>query len=135
MHPDYDHFCVCVQSKKICNCLSSFFSFFSSRHFLWTDWQKFFSECIIISYGESVWPRSDSFLGHTKKSFPKNCSSNCYSRRVWHMTGYMQSNQHSSIQESTRNSEKLGNKLAVNQTSYSVNGRRFNGQKRKKSSW
>ena len=40
-----------------------------------------------------------------------------------------------SIQESIRNSEKLGNKLAVSQTIYSVNDRRFNGQKRKKSSW
>ena len=39
-------FCGCVQRKKLCNCRSSFFffSFFPSRHFFWTDWQKLLSE-------------------------------------------------------------------------------------------
>ena len=35
-----------------------------------------------------MWPRSDSFLGHTKIYFPKNCSWSCCSRRVWHILLY-----------------------------------------------
>ena len=43
-------------------------------------------ESFTITYQESVWPRSDLFLGHTKNSFRKNCSSSYYSWRLWHMT-------------------------------------------------
>ena len=79
----------------ILNCHSSFFSFFPSRHFFWTDCRKLFSQCFIISYQESVLPRSDLFLGRTKISFCKNCSSSCYSRCVWHMTHLIHGNQYS----------------------------------------
>ena len=79
--------------KKLCNCLSRFFSFSPSRHFFRTDCQKLFSQRFMISYQESVWPRSDSFLGHAKKSFRKNCSSTFYSWRVWHITRLMHGNQ------------------------------------------
>ena len=72
-----------------------FFSFFPSRHFFWMDCQKLFSKRFMISYQESVWPRSDSFLGHTEKYFLKNCSLSCPSWRVWHMTQLMHGNQHS----------------------------------------
>ena len=88
-------FVFAFKAKRFAIAFLVFFSFFSSRHFLWTDWQKLFSECIIISYGESVWPRSDSFLGHTKKSFRKKCPSGCYLRRVWHMARLKHGNQHS----------------------------------------
>ena len=71
------------------------FSFFPSRHFFWKDCQKHLSEPFIISYQESVWPRSDSFLGHIKRLFNKNCFLSCYSWRVWHMMRLMHSNQHS----------------------------------------
>ena len=37
-------FCVCMKRKKLCNCHSSFFSSFPSRHFFWTGWQKLFSK-------------------------------------------------------------------------------------------
>ena len=56
--------------------------------------KKLFNQCFIISYQESVWPRSDSFLGHTKMSFRKYCSTSCYSRRVWHMPRLIHRNQH-----------------------------------------
>ena len=71
------------------------FPFFPSRHFFWMDCQKLFSKRFMISYQESVWPRSDSFLGHTEKYFLKNCSLSCPSWRVWHMTQLMHGNQHS----------------------------------------
>ena len=48
--------------------------FFSAHHFFWTDCQKPFSQRFILSYQESVWPKSNLFIGHTKKSFRKNCS-------------------------------------------------------------
>ena len=84
----------------------------------------------MISYQESMWTRSDSFLGHTKISFCKYCSLSCYLWCVWHMTQLMHSNQHSKHQkkrktQSARNSE----------TSYPVDGRRFKGQNRDKSNW
>ena len=72
-----------------------FFFHFSFSSLFWTDCQKLFSELFIISYQRNKWPRSDSFLGHTKKSLRKNCRSSCYSRRVWHMTQLMHGNQHS----------------------------------------
>ena len=71
------------------------FVFFPSRHFFWSDCQKLFRERFKISYQEMVWARSDSFLGHTKECFRKNCSSSCYSRHVWHMTRLIHGNQHS----------------------------------------
>ena len=73
-----------------------FFSFFLSllTRFC-TDCLKVFSKHFIINYQGRMWPRSDSFLGHTKKSFRKNCSSSCYSRRVWHMARLKHGNQHS----------------------------------------
>ena len=89
------HYCVCVWRKKLCNCRSSFFPFFHSLCFFCTDCQKLFSKRFIISYQESAWPKFDSFLGHTRNSFRKICSSSCNSRRVWHMTQFMKGNQHS----------------------------------------
>ena len=71
------------------------FFFFPSRHFFWMYCQKLFSQRFIISHQESVWPRSDSFLRLTKNSFHKNCSSSCFSWRVWHMTRFMYGSQHS----------------------------------------
>ena len=64
-------------------------------YFFWTNCKKLFSQHFMMSYQESVWPRSVSFNGHSKRSFHKNCSSSCYSWRVWHMTWLMYSNQHS----------------------------------------
>ena len=72
-----------------------FLSFLSlSPQCFWTDRQKFFRECSKISYQRDMCPRSDSFLGYNKKYFCKNCFSSF------------------SIQGSTRNGQKLGNKLA-----------------------
>ena len=67
------------------------FSFFLLVTFSGRTSKKLFSE----RYLESVWPRSDSFLGHTKMYFRKYYSTSCYSRRVWHMTQLMHGNQHS----------------------------------------
>ena len=73
-----------------------FFSFFLSLLTgFWTDCLKVFSKHFIINYQGRVWPRSDSFLGHTKKSLRKKCSSSCYSRRAWHMTWLKHGNQNS----------------------------------------
>ena len=72
-----------------------FFLFFFFSSLFLDGLPKLFSQRFMISYQESVWPRSDSFLGHTKKSFRKNCSRSCYSWRVWHMTRFMHVNQHS----------------------------------------
>ena len=87
--------------------------------------EKLFSQRFMISYQESVRPRSDSFLGHTKMSFHKYCSTSCYSRCVWHMTQLMHGNQHLKYpikaQETARNSEHV---------SQSVDDRRFKGQNR-----
>ena len=46
------------------------FLFFPFRHFFWKDCRYLFSKRFIMSYQKSVWPRSDSFLGHIK-IFPK----------------------------------------------------------------
>ena len=82
-------------AKSFAIAILVFFSFFPSRHFFWTDCQKLFSHCFNFSYQENVWPRSDSFLGHNKAYFHKNCSWSCYSRCVWHMTRLMHGNHHS----------------------------------------
>ena len=71
-----------------------FFFFFSFPSLFLDRLPKLFSQRF-ISYQESVCPRSDSFLGHNKKSFLKNCSSSCHSWRVWHMALLMHGNQHS----------------------------------------
>ena len=71
-----------------------FFSFLPSCQLFWTDYQKLFIQFFIMCYQESVWPRSDSFLGHTKYYFCKKCFSSCYSWRVWHMARLMYGNQH-----------------------------------------
>ena len=71
-----------TQGGLACKCLSGHWflivSFFPSRHFFWTDYQKLFSQRFTISYWESLSPRSDSFFGLTKKSFCKDCSWSCY---------------------------------------------------------
>ena len=36
-------YCVCVKHKSFGIAILVFFSFFPSRHFFWTDWQKLFS--------------------------------------------------------------------------------------------
>ena len=97
-----------------------FFLFFLLVTFSWRSAEKLFSKRFLVSYQENVWPRSDSFLGHTKMSFRKYCSTSCYSRRVWHMTQLMHGNQHSKHpkkykKQSARNSER----------SKPVDGRRY----------
>ena len=82
------------KSGSLCNCLFFLF-FFSLLTGFWTDCLKVFSKYFIINYQGRVWPRSDSFLGHTKKSFRKKCPSSCYLRRVWHMARLKHGNQHS----------------------------------------
>ena len=94
-----------------------FFFFFSSLTGFWRDCLKLFSKSFIINFQGSVWPSSDSFLGHTKKPFCNKCSSSSYSRRVWHMTRLKRGNQHSRHPKSTRNSQKLGNKLVSREKS------------------
>ena len=76
------------------------------------DCLKLFSKCFMINYQESMWPRSDWFLGNTKKSFVKKVPevSICHGCGTWHVW-YTVTCIHS-IQKSTRNSRKLGNKLA-----------------------
>ena len=104
-------YCVCVKRKKLCNCHSIFsvFSFSPSRHFFWTDCQNLFSQRFIISYQESVWPRSDSFLGHTKKSLykivPQVVTHDACG--TWH--GLCTVTSIHSHQKSTRISQELGN--------------------------
>ena len=82
-------------AKSFSIAILAFFNFFLLVTFFWTDCQKLFSQRFNINYQESVWPRSESFLGHIKKYSQKNCSSNCYSRPVWHVTHDMNGNQHS----------------------------------------
>ena len=94
-----------------------FFFFFSSYTGFWTDCLKFFSKSFIINFQGSVWPSSDSFLGHTKKFLCNKCSSSSCSQRVWHMTRLKHGNQHSQHPKSTRNSQNLGNKLVRRQKS------------------
>ena len=72
-----------------------FFFFFSFSTGFWANCLELFSKRFIINYQGSVWPRSDSFLGHTKKSFRKKCSWSCYSQCVWHMARLKHGNQHS----------------------------------------
>ena len=74
-------------TEKLCNCHSNYCaSLFLCRCCFWINCQKIFGEHFKICYQGSVWPRSDSFLGHTKRCFHKNCSLSCYSQHVWHMT-------------------------------------------------
>ena len=92
--------------------LPFFFFFFSpSRQCFWTDCQKFFRGGFKTSYWESVWPRSDLFLGHTK-----NISLNIFLKvcirevcGTWHNLFTVTSIH--SILKSTKNSQKLGNAL------------------------
>ena len=51
---------ICVKRKKLCNCHSSLFFFFSpSHHFVWADWQKLFSKfCPIAALSASDQDRS-----------------------------------------------------------------------------
>ena len=95
--------------EKLCNCHSSFFSFFPSCNFFWTGCRKLFSQCFKISYQGNVWPRSGSFLGHIKKYFRKNCFqvAICDSCGTWH--GLCTVTSIHSIQKSTRNCQKIGN--------------------------
>ena len=70
-----------------------FFFYFFLVTFSGRTGKSFLVNIFIISYQESVWPRSDSLLGHTKTFFRKNCSWSCYSWRVWHMTRLKHGNQ------------------------------------------
>ena len=73
-------------------CVVSIFFFLSFFFFLrlWLTAKNLFSECFMIRYQESMWPRSDSFLGHTKMPFRKFCSTSCYLQRVPYDTAYAQ---------------------------------------------
>ena len=112
-------------AKSFAIAILAFFLLFPSCHFFWTDCQKPFSQRFIISYQESVWPRSDSFLERTRKTSRKNCSSSFIydACGTWH--GLCTVNSIHSIQKSTKNSQKFENKLVEV-------GRRFKDQK---SSW
>ena len=82
---------------------SCFFTFFPPCHFFWTDCHKPFSECFKFTYQENVWPRSESFLGQTKRYFCTHCSWSCYLRRAWHMLGLCTVTSIYNIQKSKRN--------------------------------
>ena len=86
-------YCVCDLAHNALQL--PFFFFFSFTTGFWTDCLKCFSKRFIKNYQGSVWPRSDSFLGHMKRSFHKKYSWTCYSRRVSHMTRLKHGNQHS----------------------------------------
>ena len=116
-------------AKSFAIAILVFFLFFLLITFSGRTAKILSSECFMISYIESVWPRSDSVLGHTKMPFRKYCSRSCYSQCMWHMTQLLHGNQHSKYpkkykKQSSRNSE----------ISYAVDGRRFKGQNRDKSS-
>ena len=55
------------------------FSFSPSRQDFGRTALSFLANVFMINYQGSVWPISDSFLGHAKKSFRKMFSSSCYS--------------------------------------------------------
>ena len=60
-----------------------FFFFFSFSSLFLDGLPKTFSQRFMISHQESMWPGSDSFLGHTKRSFRKNCSSSRGACGAW----------------------------------------------------
>ena len=82
-------------AKSFAIAILVFFIFFPSRHFSGRNAKKLFRQRFNFSYQEKVWPRSDSFIGHTKTYFRKNCSCSCHSQRVWHMKRLMHGNLHS----------------------------------------
>ena len=88
----YDYNFAAPLTQKVFFSLVFFFYFFLVT-FSGRTGKSFLVNIFIISYQESVWPRSDSLLGHTKTFFRKNCSWSCYSWRVWHMTRLMHGNQ------------------------------------------
>ena len=90
---------------------SFFFFFFFSAGF-WTDCLKLFSKRFLVNYQGNVWSRSNSFLGHTKKSFRKKCSWSCYLRRLWYMTRLKHGNQHSQHQKKHKKQPEARNMLA-----------------------
>ena len=92
--------------------LDLFFFIFSLSTGFWTDCLKLFSKRFMINYQGSVWPRSSSFLGHTKKSFREKCSSSCYWRRVRHMTRLKHGNQHLQHPKKHKKQPETRNKLA-----------------------
>ena len=89
-----------------------FFFFFSFSTRFSTDCLKLFNKRFMINYQGSVWRRSDSFLGHTKKSFYRKCSWSCYSRRVWHMARLKHRNQHSQHLKKHQKQPETRSKLA-----------------------
>ena len=95
-----------LNAKSFAITVLVFFSFFPSRHFFRTDCQKVFSHRFNF-YQKNVWPRFESFLGHTKTYFRKNCSWSCYSRRAWYMTRLMHSNQNWQHPRKQKNLPKL----------------------------
>ena len=99
-------YCVCASRKKLCNCLSSFFSFFPSRHFFWTDCQKHFSERFIIC-DQDLTHSIDTLKLRSVRIFPEVVIRDPCD--TWH--GLCTVTSIHSIQKSTRNSQKLGNKL------------------------
>ena len=89
-----------------------FFFFFSFSTGFWTDCLKLFTKRFMTNYQETLWSRSDSFLGHTKTSFRKKWSEVVIrdASGIWYGL-YMVTSIHN-IQKSTRTNQKLGNKLA-----------------------
>ena len=88
---------------------------------------KFFSERCKISYLGSVWRRSDSFLGHTKKYLRKSSSRNCYSWRVWHMARLIHSKQHSQLPKKAKETARIQEKVG-----WLVDDRKFKDQNKEK---
>ena len=86
-------FCLCALVHNALQ-LPLFFIFFSSYSTgFWMDCLKPFGKRFLINYQENVWPKSDSLLGLTKRSFRKKCCSSCCSRRVLHMISLIHRNQ------------------------------------------
>ena len=88
-------FAFAFNEKSFVIAILVFFFFFSFVTFSGRTTKKLLNKRFMISYRKSVWPRSESFLGHTKMSFCKYCSTSCYSRRVSHMTKLIDHDQHS----------------------------------------
>ena len=94
-------FAFTFNAKSFATAFLVFFSFFPSRHFFWTDYQKLFTQLFIISYS------LDTLKGFSIKIVPQVVI--CNACGAWH--GLCTVTSFHSIQKSTRNSQKLGNRL------------------------
>ena len=100
---------LCVTQKAL-QLSFYFFLFFPSRQFFWTDYQKLFSQRFIKSYQESV--RSTSGLIPWTHYSVKVVSQVVVYDACGTLHGLCTVTCFHSIQKSTTNSQKLGNKLS-----------------------